>query len=147
MGWPQAVSDTLRNRAPQWVCFVRHRESATVPFEDATESIAERIGNMEIQFTAWCDQALRGLEHFHLSLTKEVPMRRAHRRVLTALGALAIALAAFGAPPPAVASAGCQYVFCANGCYSGGCHEPCEEVCYGCPYPGWSNATGCDYPE
>ena len=58
-------------------------------------------------------------------------MKKRQKRLAAALGALATAVLALTfAPPTAAAQPGCVYMFCANGCYCGGCLDDCEPDCY-----------------
>lgn len=67
------------------------------------------------------------------------------KRLAAALGALATAVLAFAFAPPAYA-AGCEFIFCANGCYVSACSDGCEPDCYDDPYC-TVVATGCSYDE
>lgn len=73
-------------------------------------------------------------------------MKRRLRLLALSIAGAVIALLSSTMQPAIAAGASCQYVFCAGGCYAGGCTGECSPVCYGCPW-GTGSATGCDYPE
>lgn len=73
-------------------------------------------------------------------------MKRRLRLLALSIATAVIALVAASMQPAMASGANCQYVFCAGGCYLGGCEGPCIQTCYSCPW-GAGSATGCIYPE
>ena len=73
-------------------------------------------------------------------------MKKRQKRLVAALGALAAVLAFSFAPPPAAAASSCVFMFCANGCYCGGCTDDCERDCYDGDYCSVLT-TGCNTDE
>ena len=56
-------------------------------------------------------------------------MTRRYKRLIAALGALAIAGFALTFAPPAHAVVECQQMFCADDCYQGPCSPGCDRAC------------------
>lgn len=73
-------------------------------------------------------------------------MKRRLRLLTLSVATAVIALLAATMQPAMASGAGCQYVFCANGCYTGLCEDGCHATCYNCPW-GTNFATGCLFDE